>query len=198
MSLRARIWLGIGIALVGVAVGGGLFIAVFFQINDDVSALHRFGFRADGGVYEVEEPVRATLFVEPQTRSMSGVRYEVIDVASGEVIGLRGAGGSFTYDFPAGSGRSVAAVDLESGEYVVRVQPADATIAIGPSPLPSFGDFLRGVLFGAPLVVIGGTLAVVAAIQQTRSRTREAVSSLPPPGSASPWTTGTWDTDAER
>lgn len=197
MSLRARIWVGIGLALAGIAIGGGLFVAVFLQINDDVGELHRFGFRADGGSYVVVESVRATLFVEPQSRTMSGVRYEVIDVVTGEVVGLRSAGGSFSYDFPAGSGRSVAAVDLEPGEYVVDVRPADVTVAIGPSPAPSFGDFLRGVLLGAPLVLIGGTLALVSAIRQTRSRNREVGSTLPPPGS-SPWATGTWDDETER
>ena len=119
MSLRTRIWVGVGVALAGIAIGAGLFVAVFLQINDDVGALHRFGFRADGGPYVVEEPVRATLFVEPQTRSMSGVRYEVIDLATAEVVPLDSAGGRFTYDFPAGSGRSIAAVDLEPGEYAV-------------------------------------------------------------------------------
>ena len=52
MSLKARIWAGLILAGIGVMVGGGLFIAVFFQINDDVEALHRFGRFADGGADE--------------------------------------------------------------------------------------------------------------------------------------------------
>lgn len=186
------------LALAGVGMVGWLFMAVFLNISDDVADLHRFGRFGDGGALVIQDAAEVTVFLEPQSRSMSGVRFEVIDVATGFPVPTRAASSSFSYDFPSGSGRSIAAVDLEPGEYVVTVEPADATVAIGPSPAPTFGDFALGLLVGLPLIAVGGTLAVVSAVRQTRERTQAASFAQTgldgaAPAAASPWATGAWD-----
>ena len=67
-----------------------------------------------------------------------------------------------------------------STEYVVLVEPRNAVIAMGPSPLPGFGTFLRPFLIAGPVVVAGLALALISAIQQSRRRTPRAESTLPP------------------
>ena len=128
---------------------------------------------------------------------MASVRFEVVDVASGEIIETRSYGTRFSYSMPGGSGRSIAAADLDAGEYVVRVEPPTATIAMGTPPDRDLGDFAPPFLIAGPMVLIGAGIAVWGAIRGSRERTRLATSSLPPPA-ASSWATGTWDDGPDR
>ena len=182
MSYKARIWTGLGLFFVGLAAGAVLLIPIFFAIDDDVEALHRFGLRGDGGVYVVDEPQHVWLYLEPQGSTLAGTRFSLIDVATGDAVDLRSTQSyRQTYDMPAGSGRSIARADLEPGEYVVVVEPRNVVIAMGPSPLPGPSTFLLPILIAGPLVVIGLALALISAIQQSRRPRGGGESSLPPP-----------------
>lgn len=182
MSYKARIWTGLGLFFAGLLAGALLLIPIFFAIDDDVESLHRFGLHGDGGVYVVDEPEHVWLYLEPQGSTLAGVRFALIDVATGDEVELRSTQSyQQTYDMPAGSGRSVARADLEPGEYVVLVEPRTVVIAVGPSPLPDLGTFVLPVLVAGPLVVIGLALALIAAIRQSRRRGPIAESTLPPP-----------------
>ena len=182
MSYKARIWTGLALFFGGLLAGAVLLIPIFFAIDDDVEALHRFGLRGDGGVYVVDEPEHVWLYLEPQDSTLAGTRFSLIDVTTGQAVELQSTQSyRQTYDMPAGSGRSIARADLEPGEYVVLVEPRQVVVAMGPSPLPGASTFLVPILIAGPLVVVGLALALISAIQQSRRRSGGGNSSLPPP-----------------
>jgi len=190
---RVAFWVGVVIGLVGLAVGGGLFVRMFVGLDRDVEALHRFGRDRSGGALEMSSTTTVTLFIEPGDRSLDGVRYALIDVVTGREVEVQAGGGS-EYTVGGRSGRSLATVTLEPGSYLVEVAPADVTVAVGPSPVPGPGTIVFPVAVGGSLVVVGSVIAVWAALAQSRRRNEEAVAA-PPPSSA--WVTGSWE-DAAR
>ena len=177
-------WIGVTLVVVGILGALAWAGAQFVLFTRDVGDLQR----ADDGAplrFDVAEPVAWTLFVEPGSASLGGVRFGVVEVATDRPVVLDRYDGSFSYDTPSRSGRAVATVALDPGTYRLEVD-GPATVAIGSSPAARLGWLFAGAaLLGLPLVIGGGVLATVSAIRDTRRRTRQA--EAPPP---SPWTAG--------
>ncbi len=180
-------WTGIAIAVLGALAAGAWSVWQFVLLNRDIGDLHRASV-GHAATLKIDEPESWTVFVEPSSRSLTGVRYRIRSTATGDDAALGNYSGSFTYDVPNGSGRSVATVELESGEYLVSVEESDAVIAVGPSPAGRLGWMvLGGFLIGIPTVLGGGALAVVNGIRLTRSHNRRGE-----PPAESDWSVGEW------
>lgn len=183
--------IGVGIAAFGLMIGLAFVIPKVSTLPDDIDALARAR-QLEPVMLEIEEPVGWTIYIEPSTQSLSGVRPSIIDLDTGEIVGLR-AGGSSSYGWGSRTGRAIARVDLDPGTYELRVG-GPATLAIGERPGAQLWTAVwRGVLVGGTVLVGGIALAVVSAIRDTRRRNERA--EPPPP---SPWSAGEWPADPGR
>lgn len=138
--------------------------------------------------FVIEQPVRWTVFVEPQDVSLTGVRFQIWDVDAARRVDMQSYDGTFSYGFPNHSGRAVSTVALDSGTYAIQVEGDGVNLALGRSPTHRvFKMIIGGLLVGVPLVIGGTTTAVVAGLRQSRRRNRNAL--RPPP---SDWSSGEW------
>jgi len=186
-SLQAWIWAG------GVSVIVGIFAVVawtgvqFFEMSRMVDDL----VRAEPGLpteFSIDEPVGWTVFVEPDKASLNGVRFRIRNVETNTDVVMSPYGGTFSYGFPDHTGRAVATVALRKGTYSLEVDGSGLSLAVGASPAARVAwMIIGGIAIGLPLVIGGGTVAVVSALRQSRHRNRR---SAPPP--ASTWATGEW------
>ena len=188
--MHRGIFIGAGLAVFGVIAGVFWFALQMPGISDDIDRLQRSDIDLPLE-FEVAQPVVWTLFVEPSSASLSGVRFAVIDV-DGIEMPLDRAGGD-SYEWFGRSGRPVAEVELPAGSYRLQVE-GTATVAIGSGPGDKLSLALRGAaLLGVPLVIGGLALAIVSAVRDTRRRTQNAE-----PAPPSPWSAGEWPTDPGR
>ncbi len=159
----------------------------FYEMSAEVDNFVRSG--ADQPAeFVIDEPVNWTVFVEPQSASLIGVRFQIWDVNAGRRVEMRTYDGSFSYGFPDHSGRTVATVALEPGTYSIQVEGSGLNLAIGPSPAHRVVRMLVvGLLIGVPLVIGGLATAAMAALAQSRRRNRSVP--RPPP---SQWSAGEW------
>jgi len=179
-------------ALLGLVAATVWFVARIPAIAEDLRALEE-STTAQPLEFDLTEPVDWTLFIQPSSESLSGVRFAIVDVDSGEEVLLTGSPGSFTYNWFGQSGRAVARADIPPGRYRLVVE-GEVTIAIGPNPSGGILWAVGGAaLIGIPLVLGGIAVAVVSFVRDTRRRTAEA--EPPPP---SPWSAGEWPADHGR
>lgn len=185
-SGRAGVWIGVGLAVLGILAGVAWGGVQLYLLDRDVGDLTRA--TADvPAEFEVESAEGWTLFAEPRSEQLSGVRYRIVDVDTATQVPLAPYGTDFTYSTGSHSGRAVSTVRLPPGRYRLEVE-GPLTIAVGPSPAGRLGWMFGGAAAGGGPLLIGGiSLAVVSAIRDTRARTRAA---LPPP--PSPWSAGEW------
>ncbi len=160
-------------------------IATFPGVGDELDDFQRASPEAPAD-FAVTEPVEWVVFIEPSTASQARFRFEIVD-ADGEEVTLSNRHG-FSYSWFGRSGRSIASVELEPGDYRLLVVEGTAAVALGPSPAGQVawaigGAVVIGLLFGGA----GTAILVVSAIRDTRRRTRNA--ERPPP---SPWSAGEW------
>jgi len=159
----------------------------FYEMSVDVDNFVRSG-AEQPAEFVIDEPVHWTVFVEPQSASLIGVRFQIWDVNAGRRVEMQTYDGSFSYGFPDHSGRSVATVALQPGTYSIQVEGRGLNLAIGPSPAHRVVRMLVvGLLIGVPLVIGGIATAAMAALAQSRRRNRNAP--RPPP---SQWSAGEW------
>jgi len=186
------VWVGVGLASLGVLLAVGWLVLTLPDVSDRVDALHR----AEDGTsteFTVDESVSWTVFTEPGSESVLGIRYTLTEVGTGEMVTPRRAGSNFTYAWGSRSGRAVAVVDLEPGTYRLEVQ-GPVRIAIGPSPgRPLLVAIAGAILVGGSFVLLGIIIGVVSAVRDTRRR--KALNEPPPP---SPWTAGEWPAEPGR
>lgn len=195
---RARWWAAIGIVavVVGAAASTVWFIWALDQVEDDLDALVVVS-GATSDLLVVDEAADWTIYLEPASRSLSGVRFEIIDVDSGEPVALESARNTVNYDVSGRSGRPVSRARLDAGTYRVEFVAADAALAIGPD----VGDQVQQMWLGAfvialPTVLGGGIVAAVNLLRALRSATvppaatsdstDEVVPDEPPPGPSPP------------
>lgn len=185
------IWIGLGLVALGGIVAVVWIAVTIPAFSDRVDEMHRADISSPA-VFEVDEAVSWAVFIEPSSRSQSGLRYQLVS-ESGALVSLGRSGGS-TYDWFGDSGREIATADLEPGRYRLEVASGDATLAIGRDPSGVILGAIAGALIvGLPLVLGGAGLAIVSAIRDTRRRTRAAA---PPP--PSPWSAGEWPAEPGR
>ncbi|MDW3219086.1 MAG: hypothetical protein R8F63_10800 [Acidimicrobiales bacterium] len=185
------IWIGVGLVALGGIVAVVWIGARIPAFRDRVDEMYRADAETPAS-FVVEEDVSWDLFIEPSSRSQSGLRYQLVDEA-GEVVALGRSGGS-SYDWFGDSGREIATADLAPGRYRLEVTAGDATVAIGRDPTGVItGAIAAALIIGLPLVLGGTALAIVSAIRDTRRRTRTAA---PPP--PSPWSAGEWPAEPGR
>jgi len=146
----------------------------------------------EGSVTEftVDSPRSWTVYVEPQSASMGGLRFSIHD-ENGQRVDMGPYGGDLSYSVTGHSGRAVATVALPPGEYRLLVEGSGTrSVATGPSV---GGRILRivvgSVLIGVPLVGGGSVVLVLGALRQSRARNRAV--GTPPPSS---WSAGEWPT----
>jgi hypothetical protein len=187
--LHRGVFVGSTLALVGLIAATVWFVVRVPAIADDLRSLEE-STAAQPLEFEVTESVDWTLFIQPSSESLSGVRFAIVDVGSGDEIPLTGSPGSFTYNWFGRSGRAIARADIPPGRYRL-VVGGGATIAIGPNPSGRILWAVGGAaLIGIPLILGGIAVAVVSFVRDTRRRTVDA--EPPPP---SPWSAGEWPAD---
>lgn len=180
-SLRARWWAAAGIvsAVLGIALCSAWFIWALGQVDDGVDDL----VLAPGGdatELVVETAVDWTIYLEPSSRSLSGVRFQIVDIANGEPVQLEPARNDVVYDVGDRGGRPVSRAQLEPGTYRVELSPDDAMLAIGPDVGDRVQQLWLGVVVIALPTVLGG--GVVAAVNMLRVlRGRPTAGSTPAP-----------------
>jgi len=181
------IWAGGIAAVIGIIVVVAWVGYQFYEMSAEVDDFVRSGANQPPE-FVIDQPVNWTVFVEPQSASLTGVRFQIWDVNAGRRVDMQSSNSSFSYGFPDHSGRSVATVALETGTYSIQVEGNGLNLALGPSPAHRVVRMLVvGLLLGVPLVLGGIVTAAVAALAQSRRRNRNA--SRPPP---SEWSAGEW------
>ncbi|MEM9467338.1 MAG: hypothetical protein AAGA90_18330 [Actinomycetota bacterium] len=168
---KARWWAVVGIvsAVLGVAASTVWFIWALAQVEDAVDELTMVT-GADGAELAVTDDVDWTVYLEPSGRSLSGVRFRLVDLASGEPVVLEAARNTVEYSVGDRSGRPLSRARLEPGDYGVELSPPDATLAIGAD----VGDrvqrmWLGVVLIALPMVLGGGVVAAVNMLRVLRA-----------------------------
>lgn len=183
--------IGFGIMAVGVMISLAFIIPKVSTLPDDIDALVRAEPDAPA-LLQVDEAVGWTLYLEPSSQSLSGIRPSVIDLGSGDAVALR-SGGSSSYGWGSRTGRAIARVDLGPGTYELQVE-GPATLAIGRPPGARLWSAIwRAVLVGGAVFLAGAVLTITTAVRDTRRRNER--SEPPPP---SPWAAGEWPADAGR
>lgn len=178
--------------VLGVLAGVAWFGSQLPKVSDDLDALRRTSLQGQLE-FELDEAVEWTVFVEPSAAALARVRFDIVNVATGEAVPIRRSSSSFSYAWFGRSGRSIARADIPPGVYRVDLE-GGVTIAIGESPGSRIAWAFGGAaLLGLPLVVGGFAVAIVSAIRDTRQRTRDT--EPPPP---SPWSAGEWPADPEH
>ena len=183
---RARWWAVVGIlsAVLGIAASSAWFIWGLSQLSERVETL----IIADGGTgteIVVDELVDWAIYLEPSRRSLSGIRFEIVDVTVGEPVQLERARNDVVYEVGGRSGRPISRARLDPGQYRVLLSPNDATLTIGPD----VGDLVQQIWVGAVVIALPSVLggAVLAAVNVGRALrtgpTPTVSSSLYAPGS---------------
>ena len=178
---RARWWAVVGIvsAVLGIALCSAWFIWGLGQVDDGVDDLVLVT-GGDTTELVVETAVDWTIYLEPSSRSLSGVRFQIVDTATGEAVQLQPARNDVVYDVGDRGGRPVSRALLEPGTYRVELSPDDATLAIGPDVGDRVQQLWLGVVVIALPTVLGG--GVVAAVNMLRVlRGRPTAGSIPAP-----------------
>lgn len=186
-SYRSWIWAGAGLIVLGVASIIGCVVRGVIDIDHTVDSMTR---TREGSVLDfvLDSPRSWTIYVEPQSATLSGLHFSVLDQA-GERAEIRDYDGDLTYSVTGHSGIAVATVALAAGDHQLVVDGTGSrTVAIGPSV---GGRILRIVLWSIVLGVLliggGAVLVIVGALRQSRAGNRRAV---PPPRSS--WSAGEW------
>jgi hypothetical protein len=184
---RSWIWAGAVLVVLGVASVIGCVVRGVIDIDRTVDSMVR---TPEGSVvdFALDSPQDWTIYVEPQSATMTGLHFSVLDGA-GERVELRDYDGDLTYSVTGHSGIAVATVTLAAGNHQLVVDgTGPRTVAIGPSV---GGRILTIVLWSVVLGVLliggGAVLVIVGALRQSRAVNRRAV---PPPRSS--WSTGEW------
>jgi hypothetical protein len=191
LRLHPGVFIGAGLVLLGVIAGSLWFASRMPGISNEIDRLQRSNTRLPLE-FEIEEAVEWTIFVEPSNVSLSGVRYAIVDLVTGEEVPVSSAGNT-RYAWFGRSGRSIGKVEIPAGSYRLPVE-GSATVALGSDPTSKIGWAFGGAaLIGVPLVAIGLAVAIVSAVRDTRRRAQNAE-----PGPPSPWSAGEWPADPGR
>jgi hypothetical protein len=144
--------------------------------------------------FTLDSPRSWTVYVEPQSATVSGLRFSLID-EDGNRVEMRPYGGDLTYSVTGHSGRAIATVALEVGVYQLVVDGSGPrSVAMGPS----IGGrlvriFVGSIVLGVLLIGGGAVLMIVGALRQSRARNRTYDRPAP-----SPWSTGEWQGTGRR
>lgn len=167
---KARWWASVGIivALVGAAVSTAWFVWGLNRVDDGLDGLIVVAGSQPVRV-PVAEAVDWTVYLEPSDRSLSGVRFDVVDTSTGEPVTLEPPRNDVDYSVGDRTGRPISRARLDAGEYLVEVSPDDVVLAIGPD----VGDrvqwmWLGAVLIAIPTVLGGGVVAAVNLLRALR------------------------------
>lgn len=185
------IWIGVALICLGFIAAFGWFVVKAPSIGDDIDRLDRAspGLPAE---FTIAETVDWDVFLEPSAASQARFRFAILD-GDGEPVRLGNDHGS-TYEWFSRSGRSIASVVLEPGDYRMEVTEGTATVALGPSPTGRIFRVVGGAIgLGSVLGISGIVILIVSAVRDTRRRTESA--ERPPP---SPWSSGEWPAEPGR
>ncbi len=187
---RSWIWTGAILITLGVLSIIAWIIYGVIDIDRTVDDLVR---TREGSATEftLDSPRSWTVYVEPQSASLGGLRFSLLD-GDGERIEMQPYGGDLSYSVTGHSGRAVATVSLGRGDHQLVVDGSgQRLVAIGPSVGGRIVRiFVGSLLIGLPLIGGGAVLVIVGALRQSRARNRAV--GLPPP---STWATGDWTTN---
>ena len=188
-TYRSWIWAGAILIALGVLSIIAWIVYGVIEIDRTVDDMVR---APEGGVTEfaVESPRSWTVYVEPQSADLGGLRFSIHDQA-GERVDMQPYGGDLSYSVTGHSGRAVATISLASGDHRLVVEGSGTrSVAIGSSVGGRIVWILVGsLLIGIPMIGGGSALLIVGALRQSRVRNRMATT--PPP---SAWSTGEWPT----
>lgn len=192
-SYRSWIWAGGVLVALGVIAVVGWIIYGVVEIDRTVDDMVR---AREGTVTEftLDSPRSWTVYVEPQSATVSGLRFSLIDEV-GNRVEMRPYGGDPTYSVTGHSGRAIATVPLEVGVYQLVVDGSGPrSVAMGPS----IGGrlvriFVGSIVLGGLLIGGGAVLMIVGALRQSRARNRTY--DRPAPSS---WSTGEWQGTGRR
>ena len=192
-SYRSWIWAGGVLVALGVIAVVGWIIYGVVEIDRTVDDMVR---AREGAVTEftLDSPRSWTVYVEPQSATVSGLRFSLID-EDGNRVEMRPYGGDLTYSVTGHSGRAIATVALEVGVYQLVVDGSGPrSVAMGPS----IGGrlvriFVGSIVLGVLLIGGGAVLMIVGALRQSRARNRTYDRPAP-----SPWSTGEWQGTGRR
>lgn len=114
-SHRSWIWSGATLIVVGVVAVVVWIVYGVVSIDSTVDEMVR---AREGAVtsFSLDGPRSWTVYVEPQSAGMSGLRFGIHD-SVGERIEMQPYGGDVSYSVTGHSGRAVATVALAPGEY---------------------------------------------------------------------------------
>ena len=192
-SYRSWIWAGGVLVALGVIAVVGWIIYGVVEVDRTVDDMVR---AREGTVTEftLDSPRSWTVYVEPQSATVSGVRFSLID-EDGNRVEMRPYGGDLTYSVTGHSGRAIATVALDVGVYQLVVDGSGPrSVAMGPS----IGGrlvriFVGSIVLGVLLIGGGAVLMIVGALRQSRARNRTYDRPAP-----SPWSTGEWQGTGRR
>lgn len=192
-SYRSWIWAGGVLVALGVIAVVGWIIYGVVEVDRTVDDMVR---AREGTVTEftLDSPRSWTVYVEPQSATVSGLRFSLID-EDGNRVEMRPYGGDLTYSVTGHSGRAIATVALEVGVYQLVVDGSGPrSVAMGPS----IGGrlvriFVGSIVLGVLLIGGGAVLMIVGALRQSRARNRTYDRPAP-----SPWSTGEWQGTGRR
>jgi len=144
--------------------------------------------------FGLDSPQSWTVYVEPRSATVSGLRFSVVDGA-GDRVEMQHYEGELTYSVTGHSGRAIATVALGSGDYQLVVDGSGPrSIAMGPS---IGGRIVRmivwSIVIGSLFIGGGAVLMIAGALRQSRARNR--TSDRPPPSS---WASGEWQGTRRR
>jgi hypothetical protein len=130
-----------------------------------------------------------TVYIEPQTATLSGLRFDLVD-ADGDQLEMRPYDGRSTYSVTGHSGWAVATVALEAGEHQLVVDGSGSRwVAVGPSVAGRIARMVVwSIAIGVGVIGGGAALTIVGALRHSRARNPRAAS--PPP---SVWSRGEWN-----
>ncbi len=187
-SFRSWIWTGGALIALGVLSVVGWIIYGVIEIDRTVDDFVRAR-EGTATEFTLASSRDWTVYVEPQSTTMSGLRFTLLD-ADGERVGLRPYGGDLSYSVTGHSGRAIGTVSLVAGDHQLLVEGSGPrAVAIGPSVGGRIVRIIVGSLaMGIPLIGGGATVMIVGALRQSRARNRSLTA--PPP---SQWSAGEWD-----
>lgn len=176
---RSWIWVGAALVVLGVlsVIGWIVYGVIDIDRTVDDMARAREGTAAE---FSVESSRGWTVYVEPQSATMAGLRFTLLD-HDGNRVEMRPYGGDLTYSVTGHSGRAIATVALEAGDYQLVVNGAGPrAIAMGPSVGGRIVTIIIGsVAIGGLLIGGGAVLLILGALRQSRARNRTRVAPQP-------------------
>ena len=189
--MHRGIWVGAAVLCLGVIAAVGWFFANAPDVSDEIDRLHRASPDLPAE-FTTTQAVDWDVFLEPSSASRVRFRFVILDV-EGEPVRLGNDHGS-TYEWFSRSGRSIASVVLEPGDYRMEVTEGTGTVALGTGPAGRIFRAVAGAIaIGLLLGLSGIAIRIVSAVRDTRRRTENA--EPPPP---SPWSSGEWPAEPGR